>query len=868
MPPRATYRFQLRAGLDLGDIADLAGYLSRLGVSHVYLSPIFTAAGGSSHGYDIVDPSSIDPELGGDQGYTTMLAALREHGLGQVLDIVPNHMAADSQNPWWWGVLASGPSSRYARFFDIDWEGPNETSAAKVLAPILGDHYGRVLEDGELELARDGFRFEVRYHDHRLPLSPDSIGNVLSSAAHRSGSPELANISDRLRRLPRPRGDTAAALERHRTVERLEDELQSLLAEPDTAAVVDSELESISADVDRLHELLDEQNYRLAHWRTANEEIDYRRFFSIESLVGIRADDPEVFAETHRLVLDLVRDGSIDGLRIDHIDGIRDPDDYLGQLSNATEGCYTVVEKILEESEGLPVDWPVAGTTGYDFLNRVNSVFVDPEAEAEMTETYGQVTGETDTYADVLHACKRHILDTSLAAELHRLTTILAQLCASRRRQRDHTRRALRETLSEVIASFPVYRLYVVPGAEPSPSDRSHTHIAVTDAARRNPEMDDELLDLIADLALGRLDGDLEAEFTRRLQQLTAPVMAKGAEDTAFYRYNRLLSLNEVGGNPGTFGIDVATFHARTSEKARDWPESMLTIGTHDTKRSADMRARLNVLSEIPDEWERAVTHWIDRNGSHRRRGAPDANTEYHFYQTLVGAWPIGAARMRRYMQKAIREAKTHTSWMSPDTEYEDAVDYFVAGAIEDPGLMSSVERFLEHNDLVARGRDNSLRQLGLLLTCPGVPDVYQGDELWNLSLVDPDNRRPVDYDQRRRALEGVDRPDWSRLGTDDGGSAKIWLTRELLGSRRVDGSYQPLETSGPRAAEIVAYLSGEVVAVVPVRSRSGWAGTRVGIPGGPWRNLLTDQVLDGGRQDVAELMGPAPLAILRGVEP
>ena len=869
MLPRATYRLQLRAGLDLDDVADLADYLAELGVSHVYLPPIFTAVAGSTHGYDVVDPRAIDPALGGDQAYTRMLAALRGHGLGQLIDIVPNHMAADANNPWWWDVLASGPSSRYARFFDIDWEGPYESSWSTVLAPILGDHYGRVLESGGLELAREDVRFEVRYHEHRLPLSPETVGVVLSSAAHRSADAELAGIADQLRGLPTPRGDTAAAAERHRTVKRLEDELQLLLADAELAAAVDTELETISSDVERLHDVLDQQNYRLAHWRTANEEIDYRRFFSIESLVGVRADEPEVLAETHSLIFDLARDGSVDGLRVDHIDGIRDPQAYLDQMSAATGGIYTVVEKILEEDEDLVGEWPVAGTTGYDFLNRVNSVFVDPTSEEPMTGIYRELTGETGDYADVLHGAKHHILGTSLAAELQKLTALLAQLCSLRRRHRDHTRRALRDTLAEVIASFPVYRLYVTPGGEPSPPDREHTRVAVAESVRRNPELDAELLELISDLALGRLGGDLEDEFARRFQQLTAPVMAKGAEDTAFYRYNRLLSLNEVGGDPGRFGIDVPTFHSRTAEMAGAWPNTMLTIGTHDTKRSADVRARLNVLSEIPGEWESAVARWMEMNEPHRTEGVFDANTEYHFYQSLLGAWPIDAERLRQYMEKAIREAKTHTSWMSPHPDYESAVDGFVVAVMNDDRFLSSVQGFLEDNEVVARGRRNSLRQLGLLLTCPGIPDIYQGSELWDLSLVDPDNRRPVDYDLRRLLLLEADDPDRSPLETiEDRGAAKIWLTRRLLRHSPTEGGYEPLAVSGERAHEVVAYRSGGLVAVVPVRSDDRWAGTTVEIPPGHWHNLLTDEKVGAGSHDVGDLLGPAPLAVLAGDGP
>jgi (1->4)-alpha-D-glucan 1-alpha-D-glucosylmutase len=865
MPPHATYRLQLRAGFDFDEVAEIVGYLADLGISHVYLSPIFKAVDGSTHGYDVVDPRAIDPSLGGDQGYTRMISALREHRLGQLIDIVPNHMATAPSNPWWWGVLASGPSSRYARFFDIDWEGRHEASWSKVLAPILGDHYGRVLENGEFELAREGVRFEVRYYEHRLPLSPESVGLVLSAAAHRSASPKLAELADQLRQLHTSRIDSAAALERHRTVARLEDELLGALGDASIGAAVDGELKTISGDVDRLHELLDQQNYRLAYWRTANEEIDYRRFFSIESLVGVRADEPDVFDETHGLIFDLVRDGSVDGLRVDHIDGIRDPRVYLDQLAISTEGVYTIVEKILEDDESLPEDWPVAGTTGYDFLNRVNSIFVDPGSEERMTEIYRSATGETDSYADVLRASKKHILDSSLAAELQNLTAILAQLCSHRLRHRDHTRRALRDTLAEVIASFPVYRLYVGPGGEPSQADRTHTRAAIEEALHRDPDLDGELLSLVADLALGGVDGEVEGEFTRRFQQLTAPVMAKGAEDTAFYRYNRMLSLNEVGGDPGRFGIDVDTFHQRISAMAVRWPETMLTIGTHDTKRSADVRARLNVLAEIPGEWESAVTRWMSMNEPHRIDGVLDANTEYHFYQSLVGAWPIGANRLRPYMEKATREAKSHTSWMTPDVGYESAVDEFVSGVLGDRDFATSVEGFLRDTQLVERGRRNSLRQVTLLLTCPGIPDIYQGSELWDLSLVDPDNRRPVDYDLRRQLSSTAAGPDWS-IG-DDRGDTKHWLTLRLLGARNVDGTYDPLQVTGRRAGDVVAYRSGGMVAVVPVRSDDRWADTLVELPPGRWRNVLSDDHVAGGMRDMAELLDQAPLAVMVGDE-
>ncbi len=864
----ATYRLQLRSGFDFDDVARLAEYLAELGVSHVYLSPIFQAVRGSTHGYDVVDPRVIDPELGGAGAYTRMTSALREHALGQLLDIVPNHMATDPDNPWWWDVLSNGPSSRYATFFDIEWDGPREASWSKVLVPVLGDNYGRVLEAGGFELVRNGSRFEVHYHDVRLPVSPESSSGILLTAARRSGLAELADTAEQLRRLPTTRADSRARLERHQAIEQITGQLDHLLADPEVAKAVDAEREAVSIDVDRLDELLDEQNYRLAHWRIANEEIDYRRFFSIETLVGVRTDDPDVLAETHRLVFDLVRDQSVDALRIDHIDGIARPAHYLDQLSDSTERIYTIVEKILEEGEDLPDDWRVSGTTGYDFLNRVNSVFVESSAEKRMTGIYENFTGETADYDDVLRDAKRQMLNTSFASELQRLTGILAQVCSQRRRHRDHTRRELRATLAEVLVSFPVYRLYVAAGTDPSSADVEHAAAAIADALRREPDLDLELLELISDLSLGRVSGHVEGGFTRLFQQLTAPVLAKGAEDTAFYRYNRLLSLNEVGGDPGDFGIDTSAFHRRTEEKAKAWPATMLTIGTHDTKRSPDMRARLNVLSEIPDAWESALSDWRALTERFEVGGFPDSNARYHFYQSLVGAWPIDAERMCQYMTKAIREAKSHTSWIDPDTDYEAAVESFVAASLADPDFVASLERFLESLDLVERGRSNSLRQVALLLTCPGVPDIYQGSELWDLSLVDPDNRRPVDYGLRRKILSGAGVSSWPP-SDDDPGAGKMLLIQRLLRHRKDRGlpdGYHPLDIEGGRSGEILAYVSGDLAAVIPVRSGGSWAGTSVRMPRGAWRDLMTDREVDGGPADVSDLLGPAPLAVFSGV--
>jgi (1->4)-alpha-D-glucan 1-alpha-D-glucosylmutase len=860
---RATYRLQLRAGFDFQAVGELADYLSRLGLSHVYLSPIFKAVNGSTHGYDVVDPRVIDPALGGDAGYTRMTSELRKQGLGQLLDIVPNHMATHPDNPFWWDVLSNGPSSRYASFFDIDWEGTREASWSKVLVPVLADHYGRILEAGELKVSRRGSSFAIRYHDVRLPVSPESLEMILLPSARRSGHLELADIADELRALPATRGDMAVRLNRHHSILRVGDLLDDLLADAEIAETVDAEIERLSTDFDRLHELLDQQHYRLAHWKIANEEVDYRRFFNIETLAGVRTEDPDVLAETHPLVFDLVRDGSVDGLRIDHIDGISRPALYLEQVSQATAGVFTVVEKILEADEGLPGDWPVSGTTGYDFLNRVNAVFVEPKAEERMTEIYATFTGETASYNEVLWQAKHHVMDNSLASEMQRITDLLGQICSQRPRHRDHTQRELRDTVGAIIASLPVYRLYTVPTSEPSPVDVSHADAAVVEAVRREPDLDLELLGLIKDLTLGRVPGHLEGEFARLYQQLTAPVMAKGAEDTAFYRYNRFLSLNEVGGDPGVFGMDTSTFHHLTQRQAETWPDTMLTIGTHDTKRSADVRARLNVLSEIPDGWEKAVSDWYQLVDRFRDGDRPESNVVYHFFQSLVGAWPMDADRLRRYMTKASREAKTNTSWIEPDTAYEAAIDRFVTASLGDGDFVASVERFFVSQDLVNRGRANSLRQVALLLTCPGVPDIYQGNELWDLSLVDPDNRRPVDFDLRRRILSELDESAWPDPN-DEVGTAKSMLVRRLLHRNRDErrGHYEPLHVAGERADEILAFISGTLISVIPVRSEARWADTSVTMPGGQWRDLMSGREIVGGTTDVSNLLGNAPLAV------
>lgn len=866
MPPRVTYRVQLHPGFTFSDAAGIVDHLAALGVSHLYCSPYLQAAPGSTHGYDVVDPRSLSDELGGAPGHAGLVGALRAAGLGQVLDIVPNHMAVDATNRWWWDVLENGPSSPFAKYFDIEWEA-DDRSPATVLVPILGDQYGRVLEADELAIVRAGGRFDVRYHEHVLPLSPRTFDGLLAAAARRAGSSRLAALADGFAELPHAaRTDAVAVRERVERADELAAELDRLcVSDAAVASAIDVELDELRRDHDRLDDLLRRQNYRLAHWRAASEELDYRRFFNIDTLIGVRVEDPDVFADTHDLVLDLVRDGTVEGLRIDHVDGLRDPEGYLAELAEATGGCWTVVEKILEPEESLPVSWRVAGTSGYDFLIRVNNLFVETANEAAMTECYETFTGATAAYADVAHVAKHRILTEELATEVDRLTAELASIADDHRRHRDHTRRDLRDALCELVAAYPVYRTYVTASRAADDTDRRHVDTAVGAATRRRPDIDAELLDFLGRLAVGDVEGAAERDFAVRLQQLTAPVMAKGVEDTAFYRYHRLVSLNEVGGDPGVFGRPSDDFHRDTATTASRWPDTMLTLSTHDTKRSADVRARLNVLSEMPAQWRVAVQRWADRNEVHRRTDWPDRNTEYLLYQTLVGAWPIDAERLVAFVSKATREAKVHTSWVDPVAEYDGAVEAFVRAIVADDGFVADLEAFLAEHSVVERGRRNSLAQTALLLTCPGVPDIYQGSELWDLSLVDPDNRRPVDYAVRRRLLADVVGPDVAPgpLGQDDVGVEKLRLVHRILAHRRArpdvyaSSGYEPLE-AGPGA---IAFSRGDVAVVAACRSRP--AAGDVGLPRGSWVDVVTGGRVDGGRRPLTTVLGRSSVAVL-----
>jgi (1->4)-alpha-D-glucan 1-alpha-D-glucosylmutase len=877
-PRAATYRVQLHAGFTFDDAAAITGYLAALGISHLYCSPILQAAAGSTHGYDVVDHGRLNSELGGSGGYRRLADQLARRGLGQVLDIVPNHMAlAGRANAWWWDVLENGPSSVYASHFDIDWDPPQRKLADVVLMPVLGDQYGRVLEAGELVLERQGGSFTVRYYEHEAPVSPRTLGELLARAAARAGSVELESLAVAFGRLPHGRRtDRAGMLERHRDKEVLRARLADLCqARPEVAKAIDAEVDALNHDPDALDDLLSEQNYRLAYWRTGAEELSYRRFFDIETLAGLRAEDPAVFADTHRLILDLVAQGTVDGLRIDHVDGLADPAAYLARLYDATGGAYIVVEKILEADEELPPFWPVAGTSGYEFLNRVGELFVDPRHEDATLTAYARFTGLRQGYPDVVYQAKQQIMREDLAAEVERLTALLADVCERHRRQRDHTRRELRDALREVIAAFGVYRPYFRAGHPATVADQVQVTAAVAAARQRRPELDAELLQFIGDLITGRLPGPEEASFAVRFAQVSAPVMAKGVEDTAFYRYQPLISLNEVGSDPGRFGSAPPDFHRAMAQAARHWPEAMLTLSSHDTKRSGDVRARISVLSELPEAWERAVARWADHNSVHKRDRWPDRNTEYLLYQTLVGAWPVEPGRAGAFMQKAAKEAKVHTSWIDPNAGYDDALSAFVTAVLADQGFVADLLVFLGEHRIVERGRVNSLAQTALMLTCPGVPDLYQGTEVWDLSLVDPDNRRPVDYDRRRALLDSLARagPEDALARADEGGP-KLWLVHRVLDHRRrhpgaygPGSGYEPLTVTGPRSSNLVAFTRSNGLAVLVPRlvpdPAEGWSGTAVQLPRGTWADVLTGSTVDGGEVPVAGLLRRFPVAVL-----
>lgn len=962
--PVATYRLQFNRDFTFSEATRLVAYLHSLGISHCYASPYLKARPGSSHGYDIIDHTALNPEIGNEAEFERFVAALHQHDMGQILDVVPNHMGVmGSDNQWWLDVLENGQASPYAEYFDIDWHPIKEELRGKVLLPVLGAPYGTILEGGELQLhfASEQGELSAFYHEHRFPVDPSTYPDILGAHHERleqrlgSEDPavtELQSIITAFSHLPpRTATEVAAREERLREKEVCKRRLTQLCHRVPAVA------EFIAVNVaffggrsgeprsfEPLHRLLERQAYRLAHWQVAADEINYRRFFDVNDLAALRMEKPEVFEATHCRILEWIAAGKVDGLRIDHPDGLYDPLGYCRALAERlraeasaspvkgadeeTPPRYLVVEKILAGHEHLPEDWPVCGTTGYEFAQAVNGLFVYAPAEQAFERIYRRFIGEHVDFDELVYRCKKLIIRVHLSSELTMLANLLDRIAQANWRTRDYTLNGLRDALTEIVACFPVYRTYVGEDRV-SDEDRRYVDWAVAWAKRRSRATSAGIFDFLRELLLleglqSRSDGGREPalEFALKLQQYTAPIMAKALEDTAFYNYNRLVSLNEVGGDPRRFGVSVAAFHHFNQERSRRWPHALLATSTHDNKRSEDVRTRIDVLTELADAWRGRLTRWRRMNRTKVRMieeaTAPSCNDQYLFYQTLVGAWPLTLsseaqlaefrARIEAYLLKAVREAKVQSSWLNPNTAYEEAVVRFIRsllGSLEDNPFLSDFRAFI--GPIIRFGLYNSLSQTLLKLTAPGVPDLYQGSELWDFSLVDPDNRRPVDYQLRERLL--------TQIGGIGGGSGdvatqlhdllehlqdgrlKLYLIQRslMLRARRrllfQNGDYRALAAVGKRSEHVCAFARQheDALAVVAagrwfVRLVGGtdvlptgehaWADTWVEAPeAGNYLNVLTEERIvaghgpDGPRFAASELFQCLPVALLMRAE-
>ena len=937
--PTCTYRLQFNRWFTFARAREIVPYLHALGVSDAYASPYFQAGANSLHGYDITDHNKLNAAIGSREEYDSWIAELHAHSMGQVLDFVPNHVGiADSLNTWWMDVLENGPSSRYAPYFDIDWHPLKSDLHDKVLLPILGDQYGRVLERGELQVRFEEGTFYLLYGERRLPIAPGTYRYILdvalqNLAEHKEEDfyAELQSILTALEYLPkRTETDPKRIAERIREKEIIKRRLERRCVEaPQVQQAIEKALAQINGEpgdprsFDALDELLNAQSYRLAFWRVAAEEINYRRFFDVNDLAAIRIELPKVFDTVHRLVLDLVRTGAVTGLRIDHPDGLYLPREYFEKLQQRCakalgialpqdgRAMYMLAEKILTGTETLRKDWLVHGTTGYDFASHVGQLLVDSSAETAITKAFHRFIGHSLPFGHLIYAKKLQVTKLALANDVDVLGSMLDRLSEQNRWYRDFTLEALARAVRETIACFPVYRTYLAPGRPVSEEDRQVIERAIGAAKRRNPAIEESIFNFLRDVLLFRFPENLDAEaraahthFVLKFQQATGPIMAKGLEDTVFYIYNRLAALNEVGGEPQQFGISIEAFHERNLYRQRNWPATLLATSTHDTKRSEDVRARMLAISEMPELWQRSLQRWRTANRRWKRTindaEAPDANEEYLLYQTLLGTWPIqpsgepeGVAtaeyteRIQAYMAKALHEAKINTSWIQPNEEWDATMRDFVAKILDPSPRNKFLPGFLPVAQEIARlGAINSLAQTLLKLTSPGVPDIYQGNEVWDYSLVDPDNRRPVDYKQRRDMLEALPTATIDELLRNwPDGRIKMFLTQRVLQFRRehVDlfhrGEYLPLRASGTLAECCVSFareFAGKWIIVIAPRlsSRVGfppvaetWKDTSVGLPESlsleHAHDLFTCREIrrDGRRVSVSDALSILPFA-------
>jgi (1->4)-alpha-D-glucan 1-alpha-D-glucosylmutase len=885
--PISTYRLQLHKEFTFEDASAVASYLYDLGVSHVYSSPYLQAQAGSTHGYDVVDHHHVNEELGGVEGHERFCKVLTENGLRQILDIVPNHMSIGSRNRLWWDVLENGAASRYASFFDIDWQSNEERLRDKVIMPVLADQYGRVLEAGGITVVYEPSEFFVEAAGERFPVDPTSLPMLLTTAAQYAGSNALSFLAASFARLPSPSfEDRSMVLARHRDKTVISQLLTRLCSEQSALSeAISRAVRELNADFDALHNFLNGQNYRLSYWKTSDQQLGYRRFFDVNSLIGLRMERQHVFEETHALVLDWLRRGVLDGVRVDHADGLRDPLEYFRRLRDGAPDSWIVAEKILAPGEfiraGRRAVWPIEGTSGYDFLNATLRMLVRTAGMSELSKIYAEFTGQSASFSDIGHEKKVTVGQEGLGSDVNRLTSLFVNICETHRNQRDYTRAEIRRAIREIAASFSVYRTYVIPQrSEIAAEDRKIIARAIHGAKSARPDIDAGLFDFLERVLTLQVTGTLETEFVLRFQQFTPAIMAKGVEDTAFYCFNRLVALCEVGGDPSSNGSSLEEFHAYQQKMQNSSPTTMTVLSTHDTKRSDDVRARLAVLSEMPHQFADVIVAWAKHNEQYKTsvggQMLPDRNSEYFLYQTLIGAWPLEVERAKSYMQKAMREAKQQTSWMANNRAYEDALNHFIESILDDREFTASLEDFV--NRVITPGRINSLTQTLLKNIGPGVPDHYQGSELWDLSLVDPDNRRPVDYELRARLLHEMKTLSAQEiLERMNEGMPKLHVVHQSLRLRRehpewfgAGSDYTALHAAGAKATHVVAFLRGsKVAAVCPrhVHTLGGdWADTSIHLPCGVWHNCLTGGSIEQLSEDpitIRTLLGEFPVALL-----
>ncbi|HEY6766185.1 MAG TPA: malto-oligosyltrehalose synthase [Candidatus Sulfotelmatobacter sp.] len=927
--PSATYRLQLNKDFRFSDACGILDYLQTLGISDVYLSPILAARKGSGHGYDVVDPTRINPELGTEEEFEHLQAELQKRGMGLVLDIVPNHMAASVENSWWMDTLENGTESAYAAFFDIDWHPSARSLDGKILLPVLGRPFGQALDAGELKLAFQEGKFYLQYFDSSFPIAPRSYFEILNRANDSLKAAlgedsavyqEYLGIRASLRGLSNAERRSDTVGERRQVFGAARDRLWSLVkANAEVNRLIDETLQRLNgvandpASVGHLQRLIAEQNYKLSYWQNVNESINYRRFFTIADLVGVRVEDPVVFDATHNYLLRVISKGPFTGLRVDHIDGLRDPLAYLNKLQerlapaqsgSGSAHCYLIVEKILARNEWLPGDWPVDGTTGYEYLNYANGVSVNPDGAIRLAQIYAQFTGSRQKFVDVLYEKKKLVMRTLLAVEIRSLGRQLAELASQDRYARELPRPQLIEALTEVTAGLSIYRTYIRNLEIPDAAAQCLAE-AIQSARQRAPRIDSACFDFVQEVLLLQnpshvLPGQREARlaFVTRWQQFTGPIVAKGMEDTALYVYYPLLSLNEVGGTPEP--SDVSTregFFSFLEERNKHWPHCLNATTTHDTKRSEGVRGRINVLSEIPDEWQQHLLRWVALNKRHVTnldgRPAPDRNEEYFLYQTLLGAWPLEAEaqatlpqRLQQHLIKATREAMVHTRWTRPNEQHEKALQEFISKTLSSEG-----EEFLRdfrpfQKQIAFYGMLNSIAQVLTKITVPGVPDFYQGSELWDFRLVDPDNRGTVDFRRRTEMLQTLQA---HNSGSEEliadlttnwhDGQLKLYLIQRALRWRREhstffqEAEFLPLQVTGECSDNVVAFMrryeDKEVVIAVPRWvSRLGsaqttpkswqsgfrfdWRDTRIVLPSDSahdWQSVLNDKPLRAGAE-------------------